>query len=311
MKRRITATVFIALIFVLIFGVVAPFIASVAVYESCFDYRCTTSAEEMHYISDFPAMERERHSFATVGGNLVGYLYTSADGAAPRALIVFAHGMGRGGQAGYMDIFDIMVRRGYAVFAYDATANDESDGDVMGGLPQGIIDLDHAVNYATSLDRTSGLPLMLMGYSWGAMSVTAALGYHPETVAAVSLAGWNESMDQIEYRGSLAAGDAALMMLPFVRLYERMKYGDYADASAMASFEDSTARVMIVHGELDETVPIKYGLERYYGEYGGDERFTFKRYDDRAHHVFENDDGTLDEALFLEIADFFDASIGA
>ena len=35
---------------------------------------------------------------------------------------------------------------GYLVFGYDATANDESGGEIVGGMPQGIADLDKAIN---------------------------------------------------------------------------------------------------------------------------------------------------------------------
>lgn len=60
---------------------------------------------------------------------LVGHLYESADESIEeKAVIVFAHGSGAGGQIGYVDIFNYMAQNGYYVFAYDATANDESEG---------------------------------------------------------------------------------------------------------------------------------------------------------------------------------------
>ena len=46
-----------------------------------------------------------------------------------------------------MDVADYLSSNGYLVFAYDATGNDESEGDAVNGLPQGIIDLDYAIRF--------------------------------------------------------------------------------------------------------------------------------------------------------------------
>lgn len=296
---------------IIVCSVVLYFVA-VSIYDGSFNYRCTTPEEDAFDISEFPGMVRERHTFKSNNGQtLVGYLYESSDEWADvKGVIVFAHGMGGGGQTGYMDIFDIMVGRGYCVFAYDATANDESEGDVMGGLPQGFIDLDYAIDYAMGLDELSELPLLLMGYSWGGLSVGNVLNYHPEAVAAVSLAGWNESMNLIDYRGCQMVGGVAKLLLPFASLYEWFKYGEYSSSTAMSGFANTDARIMIVHGEKDDTIPIYYGYDMYYEEYGEDERFVFKKYDDRTHDLLVDKDGELDAELFSEIADFFDESVG-
>ncbi len=296
---------------IIVCSVVLYFVA-VSIYDGSFNYRCTTSEEDAFDISEFPGMVRKRHTFkSNQGQTLVGYLYESSDEwTEVKGVIVFAHGMGGGGQTGYMDIFDIMVRRGYYVFAYDATANDESEGDVMGGLPQGFIDLDYAIDYAMGLDGLAELPLLLMGYSWGGLSVGNVLNYHPEARAVVSLAGWNESMNLIDYRGCQMVGGVAKLLLPFASLYEWVKYGEYSSSTALSGFANTDARIMIVHGECDDTIPIYYGYDMYYEEYGEDERFVFKKYDDRTHDLLVDKDGELDAELFSEIADFFDASVG-
>ena len=150
-------------------------------------------------MEDFDNLERTRYEFDTKNGDtLVGYLYSNKSNE-EKGLVVFAHGLGGGGQRGYIDIFDYLSSNGYYVFAYDATGNDESEGKAIGGLPQGIIDLDYAINFTKTINEVKDLPLMLMGYSWGGFSVSNVLNYHDDVKAVVAIAGWNESENLIEY----------------------------------------------------------------------------------------------------------------
>lgn len=309
-KKIIIFTSAGVLLFLVICCVVLFFVAK-SIYDGSFNYRCETSEENRFEISEFPNLKSERHTFeSNKGQTLVGYLYSGANESfAGKGVVVFAHGMGGGGQIGYMDIFDFMVAHGYYVFAYDVTANDESEGDVMGGLPQGFIDLDYAISYAETLEEIKNLPFVLMGYSWGGLSVTNVLNYHPEVEAVVSLAGWNKSMDLIDYRGCQMVGSVAKLLLPFASVYEYILYGEYASSTSMKGFEKSDAAIMIVHSEDDSTIPVRYGYEKYYKKYGGDERFEFKKFTDRNHDILVNEDDTLDTALMGEIVEFFNDSI--
>ena len=296
----------------MVLGTGGIYILSVSIYDGSFNYRCETSEEDAFELSEFPLLTRTRHTFkSNKGQTLVGYLYENVnESVEEKGVIVFAHGMGAGGQRGYMDIFDYMVSRGYYVFAYDATANDESEGEVIGGLPQGTIDADYAINYALTIDKINDLPFVLMGYSWGAMSVTNVLNYHPEVKAVASLAGWNKSMDMIDHRGCQMVGGVAKLLLPFASVYEFFMYGKYAFSTSMKGFENSDCAVMIVHGEKDDTIPIEYGYGTYYEKYGDNDRFTFKKYDDRDHGVMTDAEGKLDMELMAEVATFFDNNIG-
>ncbi len=312
-KKILKITIPSAVALLLVVGMTVMYFVSVSIYDGSFNYRCTTSEEDTFDMADFPALSRERHTFTTKQGHtLVGYLYQNSDETVEeKALIVFAHGMGAGGQQGYLDIFDILVRGGYYVFAYDATGNDESEGEVMGGLPQGTIDLDYATDYARSLDACKELPVMLMGYSWGGMSVLNALNYQTDVTAAVTLAGWNESMDLIDYRGQQMVGGVAKLMLPFARAHEFFMYGKDAFSTGVKGLKSTEGDVMIVHGEKDTTIPIEYGCALYEKKFGDDDRFTFKTYADRDHDLMHAEKDVLDVALIEEIVAFFDAAIAA
>ena len=307
-KKAIVITA-IVLAIVLIGGCIGLYFLAVSIYDGSFNYRCTTDASIAFDVSEFEGLTRERHTFTSNNGQtLVGYLYET-ENVEEKAVIVFAHGMGAGGQTGYMDMFDYLTKQGFYVFAYDATGNDESEGDVIGGLPQGFIDLDFAVDYAYTIEEIKDFPFVLMGYSWGGLSVGNALNYHPEVEAAVTLAGWNESMDLIEYRGCEMVGPVAKLLLPFARIHEYMMYGDYAFSTAMKGFANSDCDVMIVHGAQDNTIPIEYGYGTYYEKYADDERFLFKKIENRDHGIFTYEDGSRDAELMVEVVEFLNQSL--
>ena len=200
MKRKRARIVVSAVAAVLVLCTVGMYLATAYIYRQAFDLRFTTAAEDAYSVEQFPAMTAQRHTFSALQGHtLVGYLYQNADGAEAKALVVFAHGLGAGGQRRYLPIVDYLVRSGYCVFAYDATGNDESGGQAVGGFPQGIADMDYAVTYAQQLEETANLPLILFGYSWGALSAANTLSMHPEAAAVVSVSGCNRSLDLIEY----------------------------------------------------------------------------------------------------------------
>ena len=312
-KKRITLIVSIVLAALLIGGSVGLYCLAVSIYDGSFNYRCTTAEDISFDISQFPGMTRERHTFKSNNGQtLVGYLYERTESEIDhKAVIVFAHGLGAGGQTGYMDMFDYFTRQGYYVFAYDATANDESEGEVIGGLPQGFIDLDHAIDYAYTIDKISQMPFVLVGYSWGGMSVGNALNYHPEVKAVVSMAGWNKSMNLIDYRGCQMVGGVAKLLLPFASVYEYTMYGEYAFSTAMKGFANSDCDVLIVHGEQDDTIPIGYGYETYYEKYGSDDRFAFKKYTERDHNLLNYEDGSRDFELMADVVAFLDNSLNS
>ena len=310
-KKKIKVIISSALVILLIGILITLYFFAQSIYDRSFNYRCTTSVEKKFEVSEFETLTRERYTFQSKQGQqLVGYLYEQNNpDLQEKGVVVFAHGLGGGGQTGYMDIFQCLTMHGYYVFAYDATANDESEGDVIGGLPQGFIDLDYAIDFAYTIEEISDLPFVLMGYSWGGLSVANVLNYHPEVEAVVSMAGWNKSMNLIEYRGCEMVGNVAKLLIPFAIVHEYLMYGDYVFSTALKGFENSDCKVMIVHGVKDDTIPIEYGYETYYEKYGEDERFVFKKYEDRDHHVLNYADGARDFELMAEVVEFFDNSL--
>ncbi len=261
---------------------------SVYVYNENFGGRFESYEPLMLRMEDFGGLQRTRFRFPSDKGQmLTGYMYSF--GEDQKGIIIIAHGFGGGGHNSYMDTADFFARNGYLVFAYDATGNDESEGKGVGGLPQGVIDLDHAISFVEDSGNFPVLPIMLFGHSWGAYSACAVLTRHPEVRAVIACSGFNASPDMFESEGRKEAGDAIALFMPFVKLHEAGKYGKYAGITAMDGFAASDAAVMVVHSKDDDLVPAAIGYDIYNEKYSSDPRFAFILLEDSGHsYVFDD-----------------------
>lgn len=280
--RRRKVIVLLASLLILIL-LVLPFGVSILVYEQFFGVRYETSALLAYSMEDYPGLQRTACPFSSdKGQTLAGYLY-HRDGLEPRGIVVMAHGFGGGGHNTYLPCADFFTGNGYYVFCYDATGNDESQGNSVGGLPQGVIDLEHALDFIQAQEQTQDLPIMLFGHSWGGYSVANVLTYHPEVKAVVSFSGFNRSSDLLLSQGEAIVGPAVHLLMPYVNAYEWLKFGSYATNTAMDGFASSDAAVFVVHSQDDTVVPQKYGYDIYWEEYATSSRFTFLHQTDRGH----------------------------
>ena len=283
-KKKIVLTTLLGVILLLIVG---WGIFCVNIYNENFNVRCDSYEPLMLRVEDFDGLQCTEYTFPSdKGQKLAGYLYSA--GEDQHGIMVIAHGFGAGHNS-YMDLANYFAQNGYFVFAYDATGCDKSEGAGVGGVPQGVIDLDHAISFVEENEDIPDLPIVLFGHSWGGYSVCSVLNYHPEVKAVVECSGFNSSAEMFESGGKSQAGDLIYTMTPFVRLYERVKYGKYAAKTAMDGFAATDAAVMIVHSADDDVIEIGYGLDKYYEKYKDDDRFTFLRFEDRGHNEIFND----------------------
>ena len=235
-------------------------------------------------VEDFDGLSAQKEEFlSSEDEQLVGYFYSYPQ-ESYKGLVVFAHGMGSGGHLPYMPIIEALAQRGYLVFAYDATANGESEGDSLRGLPQGISDLDSAIDHVQKNEKYASMPLFLVGHSWGAYSVGNVLALHPEVDAAVLLSGFDSSLDMMckdaeQYVGGFLVSVAK----PFLAIYNWVKFGSLAGASVVDAVSESDARVLVVHSSDDTVAPMAIGYDSLYEEFSNDARVDFVLYEDRGH----------------------------
>ncbi|MBQ7906921.1 MAG: alpha/beta fold hydrolase [Clostridia bacterium] len=259
-------------------------LSTAIVYESIFAGRSQTPSYLQLDATDFEGLTSVRSDFlATDGTSLAGFKY-SKQNTDPKGLIVISHGLGDGGHNKFIPYINEFTENGFLVFAYDAHGSDHSQGDSKEGLPQGILDLDSALNHVKTVDEYKGLPVCILGHSWGAYSGGAVLSSHPEVVGAVLVAGFNESEDMLLYQSSRYIGPLANMLLFTVELYEEMKFGrDVCSLSCVESIKGSQAQVLIIHSQDDTTVPTQYGYDKYKSSLSDKENVSFLLFEDKGH----------------------------
>ncbi len=282
MTKIILIIVGIILILLILAAIILPKPIAMYVYNDNFGKRFTTGEIYAFRVEDFDGLSREKYTFPSDKGQmLTGYKYYRGS-EAPKGMVVLAHGFGGGGQRCYMNIADYFASNGYWVFAYDATGNDESEGEAVGGLPQGIIDLDYALRFVKS--EFGGLPIVLWGHSWGGYSVGSVIKLHPDVKAAVIVSGFNESLDMLETEGRKIVGNVIDFVLPVFKKHEQKTFGEYASMSILNSLASTEVPALFVHSEDDEMIPVEISFDRYYEQFSGDERFSFIRYKDKGHN---------------------------
>lgn len=262
---------------------IIPLSISAFIYEDNFGNRYEKYAPMARNIDEFEGLNSNRYTFASdKGQNLVGYgYYRELENI--RGVVIIAHGLGGGGHNSYMDVADFLTSNGYVVFAYDATGNDESEGSSVKGLPQGLIDLNYAIQFVKQTSEFEGLPIMLFGHSWGGYSAGSVLNLQPDVKAVVMVAGFNKSMDIIEEEGRKIAGDGIDALLPYISLYEKVKFGKYSSYNCISGFENTDTGVMIIHSADDEMISQEKSFDVFYDIYKDDPKFCFVKYDDRGH----------------------------
>ena len=282
---------YIALILIIIN--IFMYILSVYFYNLFFNIRYNTDSKIKFNLEDFPNLKRDEYSFKSNNNQiLTGYNYYYNKNNI-KGIVILAHGFGAGSNI-YMDCANYFAKNNYYAFLFDVTGTDESEGKSINGLPQGVIDLDYAISFVEK--EFKGLPIFLFGHSWGAYCATSVLKFHPEVKAVVSLSAFNRSLDLLKANSTKKLGILALIGINYIKIYELIKFGKYANLTSLSSLEDYKSKVMIIQSKDDIMVPEKYGYDIFYNKYKDNPRFKFINLLDRGHiKVYYNNDSNLNK----------------
>ena len=259
----------------------SPYIATDVAYKKFF-YHHTYSGNTSSFELDlFPELIADRVTFKSINNDLVGYFYHYKE-YNPSKIVIFVHGYGNGHRR-YLDIINYLASQGLYVFSYDATSFDESSGEGIYGFPQGIIDLENAINYVKSSKNYKDKDIILMGHSWGAYSIGCTLNLFPNISKAIMMSGFNKSTTIVRQHGLEWAGEKVDNTIEYIDEYEEFRFGGYPSLSVIDGIKNSNTEVFIVHSEDDKTVPIEIGLNLYKKELGDNKRIIYKKFKDRGH----------------------------
>ena len=206
-----------------------------------------------NHINDFENLKSE--TFDVKGDHnimLKGKFYYYDEFKADK-LIVFDHGIGAGHEA-YLNEIEYLAKSGFSVYAYDHTGCALTMGEGILGFAQGINDLDHVLTTLKNDDRFKGLPLKIMGHSWGAYSCMNVCALHEEVSHVVSLAGFLSAKSLSEQY----IPKAFLKYSKEVMDRERLHNPKYADMDAIDSLLKSKAKLL--HLQSRDDVKVKFDL---------------------------------------------------
>ena len=272
---------FIILIILIIINIISYYI-SIYFYNLFFRIRYDTLKRLRFKEEDFPNLKRDKYEYLSGKNKLVGYnYYYSKENT--KGIIVLTHGFGAGGHNSYIDCISYLAKNNYYVFAFDFTGYDESGGKYVNGLPQGIIDLDNTLKFIKKQKDLKNLPVFLFSHSWGAYAALNVLKMHPEVKATIALAPFNNSFDLLRTNSVKRMGKISLLGLIYIKLYEKIKFGKYANQSCIKNLEKVKSGIMIVQSKEDIIVPIKYSYDVFYKYYKNKPNFKFKLLDNHGH----------------------------
>lgn len=258
-KRKKRALAAIALLAAAGVGV-AGIYGATELYDSFFkryplpDYPITPGEVNYDMVKD--ELPRQEISFYSDSIRLQGYFYAAGSG---KRLVVLSHGM-HAGADDYLPIVRFFVQNGYHVFAYDDKGTYRSDGDSTVGMCEGLVDLDHALDFLNTDARFSGMKLFLVGHSWGGYASASVLSLHPEVSACACIAPFNSGYTLITEKGEQYVGELSRAGLsePFLKVYQRILFKDYVDFSGVKGINSTDIPVLIAHGRNDRIIGFQH-----------------------------------------------------
>ncbi|MCH5158134.1 MAG: alpha/beta fold hydrolase [Clostridiales bacterium] len=201
-----------------------------------------------------PTLEREKMSFYSDGVRLQGYYYRTQN---PKGLTVVCHGI-HAGADDYLPIVEYMVESGYSVFSFDYKGTYDSDGASTVGMCESVVDLDHALEFIEKSAEFDGLPITLIGHSWGGYAVASVLPLHKRVVSCAAIAAPNNGYKLILEKGDQYGGSLASTGIPevFLNVYQKILFGKYTELNAVAGINGTDIPVLIAHGKNDRVIDV-------------------------------------------------------
>lgn len=185
---------------------------------------------------------------------LNGWFY-GENSAVPKGLIIISHGMGVTSEY-YLPEIISYATAGYKVFAFDNTGYGSNKGQFL-GVPQAVIDLRNAIDYAD--DGT--LPVTLIGHSMGGYAVACVLKYlnlsKHNIKNVVTYAAFDNLPDTLAGFLHAQGNFIKMVAVKIICIGQFFIYGNkfYVKASDVVE-KNKQIQFIMIHGNKDEEVDL-------------------------------------------------------
>ncbi len=247
-----------ALVTYFISGVVAVSIVNSLVVDvrgSTLDSLSSEECKTQYIRKDYASMsEREEIPFKCHNETLMGYLYQASN---PHGVIICAHGVGSLADSNNAQYENYFINQGWDVFAIDMTACGQSTGKGMKTLHESKFCVKYAIETVSKHQMTKGLPIYLIGHSWGGYGVIAGSD-KTDVKAVVSFAAYDTPAGMMYSFAEARAGAIVSLSKPGFDFALTAFYGNesYVAASDVIK-RNRDIKYYVVQGDVDNTVILK------------------------------------------------------
>ena len=158
----------------------------------------------------------------------------------------------------------------------------------MDGLQRAIIDLEHAILFASSHKKAQGLKTFVFGHSWSGFASANTLNV-PEVRervdALATIAGFNSFWGVMREQGVRRGINVVKLAKPFAYLGAMFKYGKYATMHGITGINKYDGPVYVAHSKDDNTVPFKFSIARRKDKCTN-KKAEFHIFEDRGHTIY-------------------------
>jgi fermentation-respiration switch protein FrsA (DUF1100 family) len=180
------------------------------------------------------------------------------------ASVILIHGHG-GNRAQLLDDAAMLVEDGYGVLLLDLRNSGSSKGGLttMGYLE--VLDVGGALAFLSAQAESDPQRVGLLGHSMGGATAILAAARYPEIKAVIAESTFTSVEDNISDSFQALTGLPPFPFAPLVVWFgEREASVDISQVSPLDGIETISPRaVFIVHGELDELIPVENAHRLY------------------------------------------------
>lgn len=250
-KKSIKQYVLISACVLVSVYIAVPLALAIYIFERAYNTRIEAPklSPWLRY-EDVEGYPRRLTSFYSGENRLQAYIYGEHN---HKGLIVMSHGIDLSAENYFAETM-YFVDMGWRVFAFDKTGRHGSEGRGITSLQQSVLDLDAALTYIEN--QNWNLPIMLFGHSLGGYAVTAVLNKRQDINAVVSIAGFSKPVRVMHEvaRDYIGLGFIATLGYPHTWIYNQLRFGRFANLSAIDGINNTNIPIMVIHGTGDHLI---------------------------------------------------------